>query len=640
LIGLRNRKNKAYYRLRRFDCEFNRSNFINLREQFKSEFKAKYVQYINKVEAEIKNEPKKFWKFVNDKRNTTGFPSVMKHEEVRLNNISEICAGFANFFQSVYKCNDSPSYNDPNVSHCQFNIPRLSISEVDICETLLRFNDGCGPDGIPSCILKCVASDIATPLCYLFNQSLVSGHFPSAWKIAYIVPIHKKGCRSEISNYRGISILSSIPKLFELIVTNHLQFHTKNIISTFQHGFTSGKSTTTNLLQFTKYAIDSIESKAQVDAIYFDFAKAFDSIEHTIIINKLAAIGFDPIFLKWIASYLVGRKQYVLLKDIKSDYIHCHSGVPQGSHLGPVIFLLFVNDIPNIFKICNTLLFADDLKIFMRIDSLIDADKLQTEINNLSRWCSANRLFINVSKCNVMSFYRTLNPVLFNYYLDGNLLSRVTSIVDLGVTFDRRLTFSLHINKIVLKANSMLGFIIRMTKEFLDVFSCVQLFISLVRSHLEYAVTVWYPHHDVYINRLESIQKRFTIYIFRKLGYLSDHNQPMWQQVRNLPSYEVRCQILNIDSLAKRRKIASALLVGDSLNGRINCLNLISVWNVYVPKRFLRQHEFLYVPFHRTDYGSNEPTASMAKIFNDYYHLFEFGMSRRCFRNSIRNCNF
>lgn len=641
LINLRNRKNKAYYRLRTNDCDYNKSIFVSLRDQFKSEFNTKYLLYIRMIEANIKQNPKLFWKFANDKRSTAGFPSIMNYNGIQLNTVSEICTSFASFFQSVYKDNSSLIVEEPCVSNCQFNIPFLSITEDDICNTLLDFNDGCGPDGIPSSILKCFASYIATPLCYIFNQSLVNSYFPTAWKLSHIVPIYKKGNRSDVCNYRGISILSSIPKLFELIVTKHLAFHTKEIISCFQHGFTSGKSTSTNLLQFTKFAVESLESQAaQVDSIYFDFAKAFDSIDHTIIIKKLSEIGFAPNFLKWIASYLVGRRQYVLLNQVKSDYIYCHSGVPQGSHLGPIIFLLFVNDIPNIFKFCNCLLFADDLKIFKRIQSLNDAELLQSEINSLSHWCSRNKLLININKCSVMSFYRTSKPVIFNYHLDGNELCRVTSIVDLGVLFDHKLTFGLHLDKIILKANSLLGFIFRMTKEFVDIFSCVSLYTSLVRSHLEYAVVVWYPQYEVYIKRLESIQKRFTVFIYRKLGYLSDRNKPMWRQVRDLPAYESRCQNLRIDTLVKRRKIASAMFVGDSLSGRIRCPNLISAWNIYVPGRSLRQREFLFIEFHRTNYGSNEPTVSMAKIFNDCYHLFDFEKSRECFRNAIRNYNF
>jgi len=637
LINLRNRKNKAYYRFKNHNCENSKSVFVKLRDQFASELKAKYCQYILSIEAKIKTEPKKFWKFINDKRNTTGFPSVMKYNDSELNTASEICAGFAKFFQSVYKVSDCPVDNSHSTSAYQYNIPYLSITEVDICNALAGFKDGCGPDGIPSLILKKVAPTIATPLCHLFNKSLVNGYFPDAWKIAHIVPIHKKGSRSDVSNYRGISILSSIPKLFELIVTNHLTFHTKQIISTVQHGFTSGRSTSTNLLQFTNFVVDSIESKAQVDAIYFDFSKAFDSINHAIILQKLAAIGFDQKFLRWIDSYLKGRKQYVLLNHVKSTYIHCHSGVPQGSHLGPVIFLLFVNDIPDIFKSCNVLLFADDLKIFMPVRYVMDVYILQAEINSLSRWCSANRLSINVSKCNVMSFYRTLNPLILNYFFDGNQLRRVTSITDLGVTFDHKVTFSTHIDKIILKSNSMLGFIIRMTKEFHDIFSCVSLFVSLVRSYLEYAVVVWYPHHAEYINRLESIQKRFTVYIFRKLGFLSDRSRPMWEQIRNLPVYAVRCQVLKIDSLQKRRKIAAAMFVGDCLSGRISCSNLLSAFNFYVPNRSLRNRDFLSIPFHRTEYGRNEPITSMARVFNDYYHYYDFTISRQCFRDALRN---
>ena len=245
----------------------------------------------------------------------------------------------------------------------------------------------------------------------LFEKPLSEGYLPNIWKTSFITPVYKSDNRSNVKNYRPISIMSIIPKLFEKIITKKLTYICKNIIIEEQHGFREKRSTETNLLIIQNYLIDKIESNSQVDVIYTDFAKAFDTVSHIILLQKLKCLGIHGIFLEWIKNYLTNRKQKVRYKSFISIDINVSSGVPQGSHLGPLLFLLFINDI--IFQLlnCKFLLFADDLKIYLEIKSIEDCIIFQECLDLLLEWSNANKLYFNPKKCKVMRYTKTRNII-------------------------------------------------------------------------------------------------------------------------------------------------------------------------------------------------------------------------------------
>ena len=334
------------------------------------------------------------------------------------------------------------------------------------------------PDNIPEIFLKKCMTNLCKPLHIIFNLSLQTGVFLDSWKSSFITPIHKSGSKQSIENYRPIAKLQLIPKVFESLVKTKMYDAVKAYISPFQHGFVTGKSTATNLTLLTNFCINTIEKRSQVDVIYTDFSKAFDRVSHKLLLSKLRSLGFHSQIFDWIKSYLENRVQSVKIGQTKSEIISNYSGVPQGSHLGPLLFILFVNDLPSFVLDSQCLSFADDFKIYRAINSFSDCLQLQNDLTSLSKWCLLNDLDLNINKCCVLTFTRTFSPIFFDYFISDNVLQRVFNHKDLGVIFDSKLDFRMHVDYIVSRGNSMLGFLFRNSKEFKCHYTIKSLFVS------------------------------------------------------------------------------------------------------------------------------------------------------------------
>lgn len=332
---------------------------------------------------------------------------------------------------------------------------------------------------------------------------------------------------------------------------------------------------------------------------------------------------------------MTNRTQKVLLNNILSRDINVLSGVPQGSHIGPLLFIAFIDDVKRCFKHCKFLIYADDVKIFCKIRNDRDLLNLQQELNVFCDWCSLNKLCLNVSKCKVMNFSRRrygrygLDNSLF---LNGVMIERVHSFLDLGVLFSRDLSFKDHIDRCINKANSMLGFLIRFSKDFHDPYTLKVLFASFVRSHLEYASIVWNPFYNNSSNRIESIQKRFMLFALRRLP--REVNAPKYV----LPPYLGRCLLLNIEPLFVRRQISCAIFVRDVIMSRIDCSQLLSLFSIRAPVRSLR-HRGLVIDlhFHGSNFGMSDPVCNSSRVFNNVSTVFDFNLSRDEFKRVLKN---
>ncbi|XP_060857669.1 methyl farnesoate epoxidase-like [Metopolophium dirhodum] len=303
--------------------------------------------------------------------------------------------------------------------------------------------------------------------------------FPDKWKFSFITPIFKKGNKSLVTNYRPISKISILPKIFSKLVNNKIFPLCENILSNEQHGFRPGRSTITNLSIFKQLILESFNNKSQFDVIYTDFEKAFDRVNHSLLITKLKAYGFYDPLLSWIHSFLTNRTQAVKYENYISDRINILSGVPQGDHLSPLLFSIFINDINKILKHSSCLLLADDTKIYKNIKCTNDALELQCDLNSLYQWCIENDMSLNIDKCAIVSFSLKKNTLLFDYTLNNSILTRNYVIKDLGVFFDTKLSFNFHVNYIRNKSYKKLGLVKRMCKDFYDE-SALKIFYILI----------------------------------------------------------------------------------------------------------------------------------------------------------------
>ena len=619
LYKLKNRKTRAFKHFKKTGSLVDYSKYSLLRRQYFDLNKKCYNNYLNKVKKNIVSNPKSFYDFVNSKRRISKFPSAMKYKSIISSDNDIISNMFAEFFKSNY-CNNSSktfSYQQVLCSNTLINAPVISEEDVLFNLNKLKPSFSYGPDMIPSCFLKNSAKYIYLPLTRIFNSSLKHGIFPSIWKQSFIIPLHKSGFRSNIENYRGIAKLSVIPKLFEAIITDHITFSISPLISSSQHGFRKGNSTITNLLEFVNHVSLGFREHKHTDVIYTDFSKAFDKVNISILIHKLDLLGFQPRFLQWVSSYLYNRTQRVIFEDTPSDTINVSSGVPQGSHLGPILFLLFINDISSVIEFSKILLYADDVKLFKSYTSTEERCLLQTDLNNLVAWCDRNDLPLNLNKCKTMCFSRrSVHPS--SYVIKHHILEQVFNYVDLGVNMDPKLNFSLHIDTMVLKAKAVLSFVKRWSKEFRDPYITKTLYTTLVRPILEYGSVVWNPSYQIHSDKLESVQKQFLLFALAHFR---------WDARVSLPPYTSRLKLINLPTLSSRREMLGIIFLVKLLNGTVCSSFLLSEIKFNIPVRLSRQFRPLLLKSCRSNFELNEPFRRICHDFNSHSSTFDLSDS-------------
>jgi hypothetical protein len=441
----------------------------------------------------------------------------------------------------VENVEDVPVLDGPDI---QSHLDNVFFTQADVMKKLKTLNPGKspGPDGLHPRVLKELADALAEPLALLFNKSLSEGKLPSMWKDADVTPLFKKGDKSKTNNYRPVSLTSVVCKIMESIIRDHVieHLHVNNCLSQCQHGFIAKRSCVTNLLAALDKWTDSLDEGAPVDVVYLDFAKAFDSVPHQRLISKLNSYGIISEVQSWITDFLVGRRQRVHVNGSFSDWSEVTSGVPQGSVLGPVLFVIFINDLPDVVdSLCE--MYADDTKLFDRVDSLEGVKKIQKDLDNLVTWADQWQLRFNVDKCQVLHFGSN-NPCreysMRKHGCDERVvLGSPDCERDLGVIIDRDLKFAEHIENQVNKANRLVG-LIRRSFTYLNADTLKQLFIALVRPHLEFANVVWSPMFQKDKDLIESVLRRATKVI---------------QHLKDL-SYEERLRHLKLPSMKYRRE--------------------------------------------------------------------------------------
>ncbi|KAL5251911.1 hypothetical protein ACHWQZ_G014894 [Mnemiopsis leidyi] len=366
-----------------------------------------------------------------------------------------------------------------------------------------------------------------------------SGVVPSYYKTGYVTPLFKKGSRCEAVNYRPVTLTSHVVKVYERVIRKHMiqYLDSNSLLSDKQHGFRSNRSCLTQMLEHFDDIFEGMTHGSDTDSIYLDFAKAFDKVDLDLLLQKLKRYGFAEKLIRWIKSFLTDREQVVVVNGVHSESAKVVSGVPQGSVLGPLFFLLFINDLEDVVQHSRVSFFADDTRVSRRINYANDSHLLQADLYSILEWSRCNNMKLHEQKFELMNhLHNTKDPLselpfhieALCYKVSCEItLFPVENVRDLGVKVSSNLSWSKHIGEMVAKARSKLSWVLSVFKT-RDRVVMMTLYKSLVRSLLEYCCPLWDPVKTTEIQLLEGVQRTFT----SRIGGLCDMNY--WERLSHL----------------------------------------------------------------------------------------------------------
>lgn len=631
-------KNNAWVKWKKYRNQSDYTIFSMFRDRFKTESRAAYTRYINRVEDGIIDNTKYFWAYINNRKSQLDVPAAVYYNDIKADEPEDVCNVFSTYFKSVFQPSIlTDNYSIDQIQNLDINTETANIiSDIYISlDSLLMelknldLTKGPGLDSIPPLFFRSTSASICKPLHVLFNKCLSEGICPTQWKAARIIPIHKGGAKADVANFRPISISNVLVKIFERLIRDHLYPFLHSSVMPQQHGFVRGRSTVTNLMVYTNDLFRNMDDNEQTDSVYTDFSKAFDVVDHKILLDKIAFNGIRGNLWRWFKSYVTNRTQKVVINGYESETVTVTSGVPQGSILGPLLFILFINDIKNCFKHSHFLCYADDLKIYRKINNLSDHQLFQKDLDRLANYCDDNKLKLNINKCKCITFTKKKKVTKFNYTLSGTILDRVETIRDLGVILDTKLTLDAHIDTICNRAFKMFGFVIRASNDFKRPTTYLHLFRSLIRSQLEYAVAIWDPLYHTYCDAIEKVQKKFL----RCMHYKCYHS---------ISSYENLLKIYNLPSLKSRRLALQAILLYDFCNNKYDCIDISSNISFRVPARprmrACRSLPLFATPRCRTNAGERAPLYRLVDIHNKHFNDIDiFSIRIGAFKRMIKD---
>ncbi|MGE5822757.1 MAG: reverse transcriptase domain-containing protein [Nitrososphaerota archaeon] len=549
-------KSKMWYRYRQSSSYNDLVEYKRAQNKAIKEYRRAKKTFERRLAKDIKKNPKSFYAYVRSKTKVKEVVGPLKNSEgKRISDVEEMSNILNQYFGSVF----TEEIDDEVLPEVKLGFTEDSshmLRDIDITTEIiynklkkLKLNKAPGVDKIVPRLLVENADVLCVPLKFIFEKSLESGIVPADWKKANVTAIYKKGDKCLPCNYRPVSLTSHVCKLLESIIRDNIinHVHKFKLIKESQHGFVSKKSCLTNLLEFLEFVSDYVDQGYPIDVIYLDFQKAFDKVPHKRLMKKVEAFGITGIAYKWIENWLSDRKQRVVLSGNGSEWINVKSGVPQGSVLGPILFLIYINDIDESVS-SKILKFADDTKLIGVVSNKNEVDRLQNDLKNLCEWSNEWLMLFNIEKCKVMHIgYNNGNA---KYEMNGMTLEEVNEERDLGVIIQSDLKCDIQCSKSVKSANRILGMIKRSFCN-LDKEVVLQLYKSLVRPHLEYCVQAWRPHYQKDIDLIERVQRRATKLIPSFKG----------------KSYEERLRCLNLTTLETRRLRGDLIEVFKILKG-------------------------------------------------------------------------
>jgi hypothetical protein len=564
----------------------------------------------------LRSNPKSFWNVTGTRMKARDklFPALQCEGRFATSN-EENADILAQTFADVYTvCTPTTTFREaPRETHqcTSLGISTFHFTPSDIINAVRYVKASRhSPDGVPGGFVQDVIDFLIIPVFYIFRLSVITAKFPGSWKNASVIPIHKKGARTVPSNYRPISLLPYLSKVFERVIYQQLLPEFTKIVSPTQHAFIPGRSTCTNLCSFMARAAPAVDNGGQLDCIYLDCTKAFDLLPHNVILECLRKrLGCSDHVLSWFKSYLSCRVNRVLVHgEFSSTVYDTPSGVPQGSILGPLLFCLVVNSVQ---KYSNSSLeqFADDLKIFRQILSTADCEQLQRDALSVVAHLKELGLSCNPSKSCVVRFTKRRKPVEYDYKLNNESVQVVDTVKDLGVIFDRKLLFNDQVSDVRKRSLRSLGILLRTARELQLPFFCKRtLYYAHVHSVLTYCSPVWNSLSKTSLERLESAHKRC---VYRLLD--------LWSSDL---SYEDACETFDVRPLAEQLILNDLKFFCNVLSGAITSPGLLTSINFHVrnPQYNFRPPVSPFYPLH----SNIDPLSRSQRMVSSLLHDINF----------------
>jgi hypothetical protein len=512
-----------YYNFKKFPTVHNELVYKKYRNKLNHLLKAAERKHYRDLIMINKNNSGKIWsimkQLINKKHISKTNHEFIDKNGIKINDPIKVCNKFNEFFVGVGSSLAS-KIPDVNINPMQFMKQRVLNSiylpcatESEILKIIISLKSvAAGYDEVGANILKLSLNNIISPLTYLCNTSMEQGVFPNEMKLAKVIPLYKGGAMAEFNNYRPVSVLPTLSKVFEKVMYTRIsEFlnETKSLFE-YQFGFRKSYSSYMPMMILTDKLYKYLDEGKSAIGVFLDFSKAFDTVNHSILIEKLFHYGIRGNALEWLKSYLCNRSQFVVYNGYQSSVKIIDTGVPQGSILGPLLFLIYINDLINVCKYSTPLLFADDTNLFFAETNInVLTANINEELQRVSTWLKVNKLSLNVNKTQYMYFTskRKYQTELINIAIDSVKINETKQSKFLGVVIDNKLTWKAHISYISNKVSRGIGILLK-AKYILNSECLKNLYYAFIYPYLIYCNHIWGNTYVSNLKRLATLQKK------------------------------------------------------------------------------------------------------------------------------------